>query len=186
MWPNHSLQATATRLRRGAWVPRTRVRLSCGGRRLVRVAVPEFDRSALNMKTLMITVVCLLLGFRAFASEEEFAIWSSVEITSNIERAGLVRVSGDAKDGRITSLLIVAFGRTNTVSGEHLKKISLYPLSDMKITHGAGYERLGGYSVHVRLRRITYDSDKKLHDETAIITVTEMSGLQPVTIREAK
>jgi hypothetical protein len=47
-----------------------------------------------------------------------------------------------------------------------------------------GYEQLGGYSVHVRLRRITYDSDKKLRNETAIITVTEKRGLQPVTIQE--
>jgi hypothetical protein len=43
---NHSLQATATRLRCAAWAVRTGVRSWCGSRRLVRVAVPEFNRYA--------------------------------------------------------------------------------------------------------------------------------------------
>ena len=128
-------------------------------------------------------MVCLLLGLRAVASEEEYAIWSSVDITSKIQRAGLVRVVGRAEAGRIVKLQIVAFGRTNSVSGENLSRVSSYPLADMKITHEAGYERLGGYTVTVRLRRVAYDSDKKLRDETAIITVTEKGGLQPVTIQ---
>jgi hypothetical protein len=42
--PNQSLQATATRLRCEAWAVRTGVQSLCGSRRLVRVAVPEFDR----------------------------------------------------------------------------------------------------------------------------------------------
>jgi hypothetical protein len=41
---NHSLQATATRLWRGAWATRMGVRLPGGSRRPVRVAVPEFQR----------------------------------------------------------------------------------------------------------------------------------------------
>jgi hypothetical protein len=43
--PNHSLQATATRLRCEAWAMTTGVRSRCGSRRLARVAVPEFRRS---------------------------------------------------------------------------------------------------------------------------------------------
>jgi hypothetical protein len=138
------------------------------------------------MKAFTIWLVCLVVGFQAFASEEEYATWSSVDITSNVQRAGLVRVSGRASDGHITSLQIVAFCRTNALSGDDLKKASSFPLADMKITHEAGYEQLGGYSVHVRLRRIAYDSDEKLQDDTGIITVTEKTGLQPLVIRQTK
>jgi hypothetical protein len=45
-WPNHSLQATATRLGRGALARRTGVRSPGGSRRHGRVAVPEFYRWA--------------------------------------------------------------------------------------------------------------------------------------------
>jgi hypothetical protein len=45
---NHSLQATSTRLRCEAWAVRMGVRLPCGSRRLVRVAVPEFKRYAVG------------------------------------------------------------------------------------------------------------------------------------------
>jgi hypothetical protein len=46
MKPNHSLQATATRPLCGALAMPTGVRLPCGYRRPVRVAVPEFKRWA--------------------------------------------------------------------------------------------------------------------------------------------
>jgi hypothetical protein len=138
------------------------------------------------MKTFTTLLSCVLFGHWAIASEEEFAIWSSVEITSSIERAGKVTVTGRADDRRIVSLQIVAFGQTNVLSGGDLKKIGAFPLADIKITHEAGYEQLGGYSLHVRLRRIAYDSEKNLQDETAIITVTEKTGLQPVIIRKTR
>src|SRR2546427_11077337 len=102
------------------------------------------------MKTFPILLFGLLLGLRAMASEEDYAVWSSVDIASSIPRAGLVRVSGRAEAGRITKFRIVAFGRTNLISGEYLKKVSTYPLADLKITHESGYEQLGGYSVNVR------------------------------------
>jgi hypothetical protein len=46
MRSNHSLQATATRLGCGAWALRAGGRSPGGYRRPVRVAVPEFSRSA--------------------------------------------------------------------------------------------------------------------------------------------
>ncbi|MDB6026514.1 MAG: hypothetical protein JWM68_2737 [Verrucomicrobiales bacterium] len=138
------------------------------------------------MKTFASLLICLLLTLPTLASEEQHATWSSVDITSNIQRAGLVKVSGQVDGGCITMLQIVAFGRTNVVSGEDLKKISSYPLADMKITHEPGYELLGGYRVNVRLRRIAYDSNEILQDETAIIAVTETSGLQPVMIQKTR
>jgi hypothetical protein len=46
--PNHSLQATATRLRCSAWSMRKGFQLPCGSRRLGRVAVPEFKRSTMK------------------------------------------------------------------------------------------------------------------------------------------
>lgn len=138
------------------------------------------------MKALITLWGCLLLGSWAIASEEDYAIWSSVDLASNIHCAGMVKVSGRADDGRITSLKIVAFGRTNAISGEDLKVISSFPLDGVKLSHGPGYERLGGYSVHVRLRRIAYDSDRTLQDDTAIITVTEKDGLRPVAIQKTK
>jgi hypothetical protein len=135
------------------------------------------------MKTPLLLLACLVLGTRAFASEEDYAIWSSVEIrTTDIPHVGPVVLSARTADGRIADLVIVAFGRTNALPQDALKHIGDYPITDLRLTHGPGYEQLGGYSIHVKLHRLRYDLHKKLKDETAIITLTEKAGFQPVRI----
>jgi hypothetical protein len=135
------------------------------------------------MKTLFLLLTCLVFGTRAFASEEEYAIWSSVEIrTADIPHAGPVVLNTRTADGRIADLVIVAFGRTNALPQDALKQIVDYPIADLRLTHGPGYEQLGGYSLHVRLHRVGYDLHKRLKDETAIITLTEKAGFRPVRI----
>jgi len=121
------------------------------------------------------------------ASEEEFAIWSSAEIaTVEIPRVGRVSVSAKTDSGRISRLVIVAFDRTHNVVGDDLKRIADFPLSSMRLTHEAGYEILGGYTVHLKLRRSYYDSNKKLRDETAIVSVTEKNGLRKIDLTDTK
>src|SRR5215217_5253174 len=118
----------------------------------------------------------LLVGFGfvgcALASEEDHAVWSSIEIvTADIPRAGKVSVSARVDPAGISKLTIVAFGRAHEVAREELKKLSQFPLAGMTVTHEAGYEISGGYSVHIRFRRSYYDSEHKLRDETAIVSV---------------
>jgi hypothetical protein len=96
------------------------------------------------------------------------------------------RIFAKADGTRIASLTILAFGNTHTVAGEDLKKISAFPLSSIRITHEAGYEALGGYTVHLTFRRTYYDSDKKLRDDTAVISVSQKRGLMGVDIQKTK
>jgi hypothetical protein len=138
------------------------------------------------MKVLLPLFLALAVA-NAPASEEEFAVWSSVEVTTTeIPHFGKVDVTAKADNERIAGLKITAFGKTHTLDGKGLEKISGFPLSSMRITHEAGYEELGGYTMHIKFRRTYYDSAKKLRDETAVISVSEKNGLMAVDVRDTK
>jgi len=136
------------------------------------------------MKPLILFLALIITN--AFASEEEIAFLTSFEATTTeILNHGSVSVRAKTDNGRIARLMINAFGKEYTLADENLKKISSFPLSSIEITHGPGYERLGGYTVHIKLRRTYINSEKKVRDETASILVTEMKGLMAVDIRDA-
>lgn len=139
------------------------------------------------MKAFIPLLMCFVIAEGAFASEEVHAIWSSVEIaTDKIAHAGRVTVSAKTSGAGISKLTISAFGRVFNVAGDELKKIADYPIASIQITHEGGYEILGGYTVHLRLRRTYYDSDKKLRDEIALVSVSEKKGLAPVKVIETR
>ncbi len=134
---------------------------------------------------IIILLVLLTVSGRACASEESFAIWRNLEVTTHsVSRAGPIRVKATSGEAEIERFEIIAFGRPYSLSEGELKEISKFPLHSLSITHEAGYQITGGYSVHFKFRRVYYDQERKLRDEVAVITVTQDQGLKPVVIRE--
>ena len=130
-------------------------------------------------------LLSLLVAGHAIGSEEEIANWTNIEMTTApIPKVGKVSISATTESEKLSKLEIFAFGKTHVVLNKDLEKIADFPLGSLEITHGAGYEELGGYSVHVKLRRIFYNHEKNLKDQMAIITVTQKKGLSPATIRD--
>ncbi len=111
---------------------------------------------------------------RAWGSEEQFAVWSRVRIECEpCGKAGKVSVEATVGSGTYRSMRITAFGRQHAVDAQTVKQLAGFPLSSIRVTHEVGYPIVGGYSVHLRLKRIFYSEKKELIQETALITICE-------------
>jgi hypothetical protein len=119
----------------------------------------------------------LLLPFAAFASEEEFLPWREVRIVC-AERADTGKVELIAVTGTngYRQVEIVVFGKKHALTAADLAKLRGFPLRDLKLTHEAGYEELGGHMVHLRLTRVWYEAGQLL-EETLVVSVSKVKGL---------
>ena len=59
------------------------------------------------------------------------------------------------------------------MSATDLAKLEGFPLSSLRTSHEAGYESLGGYTVHFRFDRTFYNPEKKLVTEIIYVSVTK-------------
>lgn len=112
----------------------------------------------------LIMPVVLMISIRpAMASEEVFLPWRSAVIQcETTPKAGEVSCEIKIGENGWEKFRIHAFGTTYTLSASDLKKLKKFPLSSLNTRHEAGYERLGGYTVHFRFDRTYYDEDKRL------------------------
>ena len=121
------------------------------------------------------------------ASEGGFVGFLSFDITTQpILRAGKIRITTDAESGPISRFTILVFGKESRLSIRDLKLLGRFPSPIMVEIHGPGYGLLGGYYVSCKFRHRYYDSDNKLRDETATITVSEKNDLMVVDVRDSK
>jgi hypothetical protein len=127
-------------------------------------------------KKTMVTLLmaAIILAISATASEEEFLGWTSAVIQCG-KTAEAGDVSCEIKTGEKgwEKFLIQAFGKSHTLSATDLAKLEGFPLSSLRTTHEAGYERLGGYTVHFRFERTFYNQEKTLVTETIYVSVTK-------------
>jgi len=122
----------------------------------------------------LLLVVSLSLSSYASGSEEEYAVWSRVAIQCEAcGKAGDVAIEATVNEGAYRSMKITAFGREHVLDGKAAEQLAGFPLSSIRVTHEAGYPRVGGYSVHLRLKRLIYDEKKTLVEERALLTVCE-------------
>lgn len=119
----------------------------------------------------------LLCSSRLGASEEEHLIWQEVKITSP-ERKDTGKVVFSAKtDGTAyLSVEIEAFGTSHAVPKEMLEKLADYPLSSLATTHEAGYERLGGHTVHFKFKRVDFTARVPM-ENTVTLSVNKGRGV---------
>jgi hypothetical protein len=120
----------------------------------------------------------LLLGTAVVcASEEECLPWQEVRIVC-AERAetGKVELMAIASTNGYRQVEIVAFGKKHTVPATDLAKLRGFPLAGLQTTHEAGYEELGGHTVHLRLKRENCVPGGWV-EETVVISVSRGKGL---------
>lgn len=129
------------------------------------------------MKRATLAIVAALLLGRASASEEEYLPWVEVRVAGP-ERGdvGKVVFSATLEGDRYRSVSVDAFGRTLVLDKADLAKLDGLPLASLRITHEAGYERLGGHTVHFRLK-VTRTTDGKAVEESGGFSVSRGKGL---------
>jgi hypothetical protein len=131
---------------------------------------------ARNTAALLVSV--LMFGSTLRASEEAFLPWTEVRIVCpKRDDTGQVVFHAKAEERKLLEMNIEAFGKKHAVAKEDLAKLAGFPLSSFVATHEAGYEILGGHTVHFKWKRIFYDAEGKLVEEQAIVSVSKGKGL---------
>lgn len=126
------------------------------------------------MKQTVMLVVLLISTVFAMASEEQILGWTSVVVRcGRTQEAGEVSCKIDVAGDGWKRFVIQAFGAKHTLTASDLEKLKEFPLSSLRTSHEAGYERLGGHTVHFRFNRTFYNSEKKPVTETIYVSATK-------------
>jgi hypothetical protein len=142
---------------------------------------PEASRIWSNaMRRVTLAAVLGLVGFTPLAaSEEEHLVWQEVKITAPERKdTGKVVFSAktDAEGQAYVSIEIEAFGKMHKVPKETLDKLAAYPLSGLATSHEAGYERLGGHTVHFKFKKLDFTADVP-RESTMTLSVSKGRGV---------
>ena len=124
----------------------------------------------------MIPLLCFicLASLPAFASEEDSLGWTSAVIQcGKTQAAGDISCEIRTGEKGWEKFVIQAFGKPHALTESELTKLGGFPLASLRTTHEAGYEKLGGYTVHFRFDRTFYNADKKLVTEVIYISVNK-------------
>jgi hypothetical protein len=126
------------------------------------------------MKTTVLLILLVISTIVAMASEEEFLEWTSVVVQcGKTQEAGDVSCDIKIEGDGWKKFVIQAFGKTHALTASELKKLREFPLSSLRTSHEAGYERLGGHTVHFRFSRKFYNADGKLITEIIYVSATK-------------
>ena len=118
-------------------------------------------------------IAALIPASLAAASQEEFLEWTSAAIEcANTPEAGDVSCEIKVGEDGWETCVIKAFGNTHRLGPADLRKLDGFPLSSLRTSHEAGYEELGGYTVHFRLDRTFYNADNEIVTEIIYVSVT--------------
>jgi hypothetical protein len=125
----------------------------------------------------------LAAGNRWHASEEEFLPWSEVRIVgAERKQTGKVVFSAKMAADKFQEVSLEAFGKQSALAKEDLQKLNGFPLSSLVTTHEAGYEVLGGHTVHFKLKKVYYDKPGEimaaLIEESITVSVSRGKGLK--------
>ncbi len=110
----------------------------------------------------------------AIASEEDSLEWTSVTIQcGQTPEAG--EISCEARTGEMgwAACTVRAFGKEYVLPEAALAKLKGFPLSSLRTTHEAGYEELGGYTVHFRFARTVNNPENKVVTEIIYVSVNK-------------
>jgi hypothetical protein len=132
------------------------------------------------LATRMATVALfpLVLVGSAAASEEEFLTWSEVRITfPEREDTGKVVLSVKTNAGKYEEMKIEAFGKTFELGRAELNQLHDFPLNSLVTTHEAGYPKLGGHTIHFKLKRLQYNEQQQMMEHHVIVGISKGKGL---------
>jgi hypothetical protein len=112
------------------------------------------------------------------ASEEEFLPWCEVRIVGAERKdTGQVIFTAKVAGEKYQDVTIEAFGKQFTLAKEDLRKLNGLPLNSLAITHEAGYESLGGHTVHFKMKVAYHDKTGSLIEERVALSVSRGKGL---------
>ena len=135
-------------------------------------------------RTLFLLLLALTCG-PAAGSEEDIRSWQSVAIKADgTQETGNIRVEAEVNADVYGSFRMHAFGREESLGKADLEKLRGYPLSSISITSEPGYESIGGYTVHARLKRTFYDDAKKLKAEVTIVSLPKKGTIKVMKMPE--
>jgi hypothetical protein len=129
-------------------------------------------------RTVLVLSSMLAVAATASASEEEFVVWQQVKIVSPAYKETGTVVFDAQTDGETSrAVSIRAFDKDFKLDDAQLSKLKGFPLSSLSITHEAGYERLGGHTVHFKMKRVFYQAPKT-REEHIRISISKGKGLE--------
>lgn len=136
------------------------------------------------MRSVTILLAVFHLVSAALASEEEFLEWSEVRIIG-IERedTGRVTFSAQVQNDAWRKVEAAAFGKKYALDEQQCLRLTGFPLSSIKTTHEAGYEQLGGHTVHFRFRKFLYREATVVESEV-VVSISRVNGLHVSELRE--
>ena len=133
-----------------------------------------YMENTLRNTMLAMLVVAILSAFGATASEEDSLGWTSAAIQcGKTPEAGDISCEIKTGERGWERFVIQAFGKAHTLSATDLAKLEGFPLSSLRTSREAGYEELGGYTVHFCFDRTLYNPKKKLITEIIFVSVTK-------------
>src|SRR5688572_29140877 len=114
----------------------------------------------------------VVAGPAAYASEEEFLGWAEVRIIgAEREDVGRVTFTAEVRDDAWRKVEAEAFGKKFSLDPKQCERLRGFPLSSIKTTHEAGYEQLGGHTVHFKFRK-TFYRDANLVEADVVISIS--------------
>ena len=130
-------------------------------------------------KLILLTLITVfVLSLCAWGSEEDHMIWKQIKIVfSECKEMGTVIFEAQTDGQSFKSISITASGKQFQIEETDLLKFKGFPLSSLAVTHEAGYPRLGGHTVHFKMKRVYYKS-KKLVEERIRISISKGKGLE--------
>jgi hypothetical protein len=129
------------------------------------------------LRILRSAFLVLATGVWLRASEEEILPWSEVRVVGAENKdTGTVVFSAKVAGGIYREVNLEVFGKKFAVPQEQPRKLTGLPLASPTITHEAGYERLGGHTVHFKLKHV-YLVQGRLLEESLTLSVSRGKGL---------
>lgn len=110
---------------------------------------------------------CIVLStVQVFSSEEDFLGWQSVTIGLKTpgKNKDVEVIASQNRQFEFDKFLIKIDGTEYKLNENQLKQLNGYPLSSISLTHEAGYEKVGGYTIGIRLTNRFYQKDTLINN----------------------
>src|SRR3989338_11162952 len=126
----------------------------------------------------ILLIMTVTFCISALASEEDYIDWKQVKIVSpEYKQTGTIIFEVETDGDVYKSVSITTFGKEYKFEAKDLSKLKGFPVSSISITHEVGYSSLGGHTVHFRMKRVYYKSEK-LVEEKIRISISKGKGLE--------
>jgi hypothetical protein len=123
-------------------------------------------------------IITYLTCIPAFSSEEDYIGWKSFVIECfETPKAGKISCEAVRNEKGFAKFIIRAFSKEYALTKDQLTKLEGFPLESLKISHEAGYEEIGGYTLHFCFYRYKKHEGKEAPVREVIYISINAGGL---------